>query len=130
MFDCACRRPRHKMRSYIVLLVLVTVLLGTVDARKVDAGAKANKNAQKLAEAAKLHDAAHARRKLKAHKDDISGRTGTVMDAPTPLAGRKLQQGAIAIATTVAPGMTVCLPAGNCISQVMHFGWVFRQGWG
>jgi hypothetical protein len=115
------------MRACIVLLVLV-IVLGTADARKVDAGSKANKNAQKLAEAAKMHDAAHARRKLKAYKSDISGRTGTVMDAPTPLAGRKLQQ-TLPTATTVAPGMTVCLPAGaQCNSRGMSAGdWVSAQ---
>lgn len=101
------------MNRAAIICVLLLALLCITDARK-DAGHNQNpeKQAEKQAEVKKQHDAAHGYRKLKVHKDRNSGRSGSAMYDPTPLAGRKLQQTTPVTATTVAPGMTVCLPAG------------------
>lgn len=98
------------MNRAAVISLLLLALLCIADARK-DGGHNSAKQAEKQAEVAQQHDAAHGHRKLKVHKDSISGRSGSAMYDPTPLAGRKLQQADVT-ATTVADGMTLCLPAG------------------
>jgi hypothetical protein len=102
------------MNRAAIICLLLLVLACITDARKQGGHNKDSaKQSEKQAEVKKQHDAAHGFRKMKVHKDSISGRSGSAMDDPMPLVGRKLQQtGAPVTSTTVAEGMTVCLPAG------------------
>lgn len=93
------------------VLLLLLLALGSAEARK---GQPIDTTIKPAHKHAKHHDVAHASRKYRVHKDPISGRTAAVIDAPKVAApaGRKLRQTPLT-GTTVAPGMTVCLPAAD-----------------